>query len=563
MIKPGRILRRAGKSRTFKNFLNKPSVSMVAKRFGKDLPAAASGLRSRVKAAPSGLGAAIQGISQKIGQPDGPLNINKIVQQNITQQLGKRGQGDAGFTMPKLDGLLNSFSKMGDFMKSIASPNMLQGFSNGFDRIKESLKETADLVGQVREQMAKMVKDGGGKKGGGGGLGLGGLLAGLAGGAMLMGGGPAAAAAPMAAGIGKMIGGAGGIGPKLLKGAKVAGVATGAAALATAGGVALAKGAEAKPVTPEGTDSARFNATVDKFSKLLDKSGPPPPPTEGDGTTHEPQEGIIAKSKTRDGEGELHQKAAIQTIREAEGTADDQGYSKWFGDARGEAKYGDITNMTIDEVHDLQTKFLKDPQSNFTDLSGKTNKSAAVGAGQFIHLKDKAKSMGVDTSKQKFTPDFQDKLIIQYAKDVGVDLSKKLTEDDMKKMGGVWASLTPQYNQTTRTAAQSMQIYQKNLKQIKLSAPPTPQAPKEVSAAPTEDQGERIAQLPGQTEEGTQQQNAPQIVPINLGAGGGSQMDPSNVPSPDRNGNNVDFLIAQNQANDYEMYSRVVMNIVG
>ena len=34
-------------------------------------------------------------------------------------------------------------------------------------------------------------------------------------------------------------------------------------------------------------------------------------------------------------------------------------------------KYGDITGKTLQEVDDLQTKFLKDDQSMFTDMTGK------------------------------------------------------------------------------------------------------------------------------------------------------------------------------------------------
>ena len=52
------------------------------------------------------------------------------------------------------------------------------------------------------------------------------------------------------------------------------------------------------------------------------------------------------------------------------------------------------------------------------------------------------------------------------AKEKGVDLNKPLTEADMKKLGSVWASLTPQYNQTSRTASDSLKVYQENLLKI-------------------------------------------------------------------------------------------------
>ena len=154
-------------------------------------------------------------------------------------------------------------------------------------------------------------------------------------------------------------------------------------------------------------------------------------------------------------------KSGIQTIREAEGTDSvDTGYSQWFGDKAGDMKYGDITGKTLQEVHDLQTQFLKDKQSRFTDLSGNTNRSAAVGAGQFIHLKDDAERLlGVDANEQKFTPKFQNQLIEAKANESGVNLRKPLTQDDMGTLGKTWAGVSPHYNQTKTTAADSFDKY--------------------------------------------------------------------------------------------------------
>ena len=158
-------------------------------------------------------------------------------------------------------------------------------------------------------------------------------------------------------------------------------------------------------------------------------------------------------------------RAAIELIRKLENTDDvNTGFSKWFGDKEGGMKYGNLEGMTIQEIHDLQTKFLKDPQSVFYDLDGNKKKSAAVGSGQFIYLKsDAMRLLGIDPSKQKFTPQFQVSLIEAIAKEAGVDINEKLTIEDIRKLGTKWSSLTPVNNQTTRSAAESFKEYLKIL----------------------------------------------------------------------------------------------------
>ncbi|MBJ64783.1 MAG: hypothetical protein CMB55_08335 [Euryarchaeota archaeon] len=194
-----------------------------------------------------------------------------------------------------------------------------------------------------------------------------------------------------------------------------------------------------------------------------------------DAGTLEGKDQFIGESKTDDIEIEDPElKSAVQTIREFEGTdSEETGFSMFFGDKPGEMKFGDITNKTISEVDDLQTEFLKDPQSKFIDRDGNEKKSAAVGAGQFVFLKsDAERLLGVDPDKQKFTPDFQIDLIQAMAKERGVDLTERLDKDDMKVLGGIFASITPQYKQTTNTAENSLNRYNEllgiNLENIKI-----------------------------------------------------------------------------------------------
>ncbi len=166
--------------------------------------------------------------------------------------------------------------------------------------------------------------------------------------------------------------------------------------------------------------------------------------------------------------------ALIATVRELEGTADPTGYSTFFGDKPGEPKYGDLREKTIQEVHDLQTLFLKDPQSEFTDLSGKVQNSAAVGAGQFMDPLGQTRQMyeargeQFDPTKIKFSEELQNQLILDLAaRKRGIDLSKELTKAEFDILQNEWSAFGPNNNQTTRTLDQTLRVYQENLREAR------------------------------------------------------------------------------------------------
>ena len=166
--------------------------------------------------------------------------------------------------------------------------------------------------------------------------------------------------------------------------------------------------------------------------------------------------------------------ALIATVRELEGTADPTGYSTFFGDKPGEPKYGDLREKTIQEVHDLQTLFLKDPQSEFTDLAGKVQNSAAVGAGQFIDPLGQTRQMyeargeQFDPTKIKFSEELQNQLILDLAaRKRGIDLSKELTKAEFDILQNEWSAFGPNNNQTTRTLDQTLRVYQENLREAR------------------------------------------------------------------------------------------------
>lgn len=163
------------------------------------------------------------------------------------------------------------------------------------------------------------------------------------------------------------------------------------------------------------------------------------------------------------------EKAFIATVRELEGTSGEKGYNTWFG-GRNEM---DMTNMTIQEVHDEQTRRMNAGETTYQTSKGPIS-SAAVGAGQFMEPLEQVRAMyksqgkDFDPTKVKFTEELQNQLILDLAKRKrGVDVSKPLTLEGMKILGGEWASFTPQYGQTSRTASQSLDVYNENLGEAK------------------------------------------------------------------------------------------------
>ena len=127
--------------------------------------------------------------------------------------------------------------------------------------------------------------------------------------------------------------------------------------------------------------------------------------------------------------------------------------------------------------------------------------SAAVGAGQFMNPLEQGRAMyaargeAFDPNKIKFDRKFQDELMLDLAKRKrGVDVSKPMTLEGMKILGGEWASFTPQLGQTNRSAQQSLDVYNQYLKQLQGVQPPKKLSNGNVSIinAP----GQQIAQAP-------------------------------------------------------------------
>jgi hypothetical protein len=261
--------------------------------------------------------------------------------------------------------------------------------------------------------------------------------------------------------------------------------------------------------------------------------------------------------------GTPEEKAFIATVREVEGTSGKDGYSKFFG---GTQYGGDLTTKTVNEVVNLQKKFLSEGRGTF----GK-DRSAAVGAGQFMQPEVVVRAMGLDPAKEKFTPDLQNRMMLYLAKKKrGIDVSKPLTLDDIRVLNLEWSGLGPIYGQTTRTRQQSKKIYDQNLREAKSgqsAVAPTTQ-PSQVTAAPTKSQAaqstSQAISTPVQRPPATV--SLPPTVIDATGAGGGTEAPPSappNIPAaPLGGGPEVPFLPTANPDNFLTMYSRMVYNIV-
>ena len=258
--------------------------------------------------------------------------------------------------------------------------------------------------------------------------------------------------------------------------------------------------------------------------------------------------------------------ALLKTIRDVEGTAGEDGYGKVFGGevvpelAKGE--------MTINEVIQMQNtgympKRLGGRKVNygtfFDKSSGTTRSSAASGAYQFMPatLGEIADRTGVDRSA-KLTPELQDQLGLALARQRNVDPKQRATLQSMTTLGGVWAGLTPQYQQTDRTAAESLAIYNRYLSQPQQMMGPPVVIPDQTRAQETSTVSQSIARVPI-SQDGSQQ---PAIVPMpmpspqqpsqKIAMNGGKKAQDDGVP----------HLSTSDPSNFQTMYSKMIYNIV-
>ena len=157
-------------------------------------------------------------------------------------------------------------------------------------------------------------------------------------------------------------------------------------------------------------------------------------------------------------------RAFVTTVRQLEGTT--AGYDVVYGGKR----VPGLTQMTLRELYDASK-------------SGGTNRlPARLGGGRIPYHVDGYNSsasgalqlmpqtlLGLVRSGRYswdtvFSPETQDRMMIDLARDRGVDVSKPLTVRDFNTLGWEWASMARHYGQTSRTPEQSHAIYTQNLR---------------------------------------------------------------------------------------------------
>ena len=358
-------------------------------------------------------------ISQVENITGGVTNVIKGGISNVTNVFArKEAEEDPNRIMSEFLGL---YQKALDYIRFFANPKQLKGFDKAIELYQDSLKSTGDTVVTIRKFIKKMIKDflklknelanlggGGGfrlpqlpfpgrqprqprrqprrprtrmPRGRGGKLGLG--LLGLG----LLGGGLAAGS--------KFIGGneerqqsADGISQEII--AKFDGI--------------LQRFDEAIATLEELSASA-VTAKDPKEVK---------PKAKGDGTDGT---GGGQFSKTK---GPVN--ADLKTrVRQAESGND---YSSMYSRNRATFSRGkeDITKMTIQQVHDLQTDYLNHQASLGY---GEKQRSAAMGAYQMLHVRDVARHMGLDPNTTVFNQETQDKMADYYFNIAGYQDFKK------------------------------------------------------------------------------------------------------------------------------------------
>ena len=141
--------------------------------------------------------------------------------------------------------------------------------------------------------------------------------------------------------------------------------------------------------------------------------------------------------------GSTEMKALLDVLAYAEGTSTNRngatgpaGYSTWAGyQMHGPS---DLTGLTIQEVHDLQTSFMN---------SGKVNKtgSAVVGKYQFKDLLEHYAPQAGLSGGDLFSPENQDKMAIAEIQRVGITTDKLknsgLTQSTLDTLAPIWASM--------------------------------------------------------------------------------------------------------------------------
>ena len=333
---------------------------------------------------------------------------------NVTNVFGrKESEEDPNKIMSEFLGL---YQKALDYIKFFADPKQIQGFDKAIKLYQDSLKSTGDTVVTIRKFVKKMIKDF---------LKLKNELANMGGGGFqlprlpLPGRGQQRqprrprprTRVPRGRG-GKL--GLGLLGLGLLGGGLAA-------------GSRFIGGNEEKQQTSEGISQeliTKFDGVLSRFDEAIAMleslsasaaGGGDGKPKSVPGTDDEVPTGQFSTTK-----GPVNNDLKTK-VRQLESGND---YSSMYRRNRGTFARGkeDITKMTIQQVHDLQTDYL-DHQASLG--YGPKQRSAAMGAYQMLEVKKVAESMGFDPNTTVFDQETQDKMAEYYFNIAGYQDFKK------------------------------------------------------------------------------------------------------------------------------------------
>ena len=345
--------------------------------------------------------------------------VKNVIQGGITNVKNIFGRKEAEEDPNKvMSEFLGLYQKALDYIKFFADPKQLKGFDKAIELYQDSLKSTGDTVVTIRKFVKKMIKDFLKLKnelanmGGGGGFRLPQLP--------LPGRQPRQPRRQPRRPRTRMPRGRGG---KLGLGLLGLGLLGGG----LAAGSKFIGGNEDKQQTSEGISQeliTKFDGVLSRFDEAIAMleslsasaaGGGDGKPKAVPGTDDEVPTGQFSTTK-----GPVNNDLKTK-VRQLESGND---YSSMYRRNRGTFARGkeDITKMTIQQVHDLQTDYL-DHQASLG--YGPKQRSAAMGAYQMLEVKKVAESMGFDPNTTVFDQETQDKMAEYYFNIAGYQDFKK------------------------------------------------------------------------------------------------------------------------------------------
>ena len=355
---------------------------------------------------------------------------------NVTNLVGPKKEEDDRGPNKIMSEFLKLYDKALDYVKFFANPKQIKNFDLAVAQYNKELQGTSDLVVNIRKFIKKMIKDFLRLKGqllsggGGGGLPIPLPIPGLGGGK----------AKPQAKPRARMprIRGRGGAALLGL------GLLGGGAAAAKMIGDSQSQNQEVQFQEVSKEIITKFNSVLERFESAIDgftglgggsgdpkgKSGPTSKDTDDTSGTG------AARALTP-----IAEAPNIKTaIRRLESGND---YSSMYNRNRKTFSRGgeDITKMTIQQVHDLQTDYLDHQAALGYD---EKNRSAAMGAYQMLKVREVAVKMGFDPNKTLFNQETQDRMADYYLNYSGFQDFKagKITAEEFNnRLAGQFASV--------------------------------------------------------------------------------------------------------------------------